>query len=567
MPESFFSFKDLQPVLTSEQMRSADAETISGLGIGGFTLMEVAGRRVADVVIAFASENAQRQVQTGEPPAAARTTIFCGTGNNGGDGFVAARVLLENGVGVCVRIAGDIERIKGDALAHFNVLIKSAEHHTLFDLVEITSDTGESTIRVTSSAPFSINESDVLVDALIGTGLQHDVRGKIKTSIESINSSGRPVISVDIPSGLCSDTGNALGTAVVARQTVVIAALKTGMLLNDGPLHVGKRTVAEIGIPAETIRRVQENEDADEPIIRLMNNAFSESRRIRRTPKSNKYTSGPTLVIAGSAEFTGAPYLASVAAARAGSGYVQCICPPGIHSLLAEKLNEIPVVSWELEDTPGDSIADFASATVRKLGERFRKQRCALIGPGLGRTEQIEQFVLSLLEQISIAGHTNVVLDADGLYAIKNHRAKIRSLSAGRWILTPHTGEAKYLSEGIPSLTGGDIRHTSPIIVACALARAWNCIVLLKGFPSVTASPDGRVIINDSTNASAATAGTGDVLAGMVAGICAQGVEPFDAAASAVYRSSRIAELYCRGHASESLMASDILDHIAMINE
>lgn len=561
-------------------MQAADAETISTIGIGGFTLMEVAGRAVANAVL-------DRMAGLETP----RVTCFCGTGNNGGDGFVASRILLDRGVAVRVLVAGDLERITGDACSHLDILKRVAINTDTFCLDQLVDDSGNIRSVVESSAPFKVSESDVIVDALIGTGLINQVRGRIALCVSRINHAKRPTVAIDIPSGLSGSTGRILGSAVRAQQTIVMGALKTGLLVEDGPLCTGIVTVAEIGIPNAILRSKQ----ATGGTARLMTAAYERTRSVKRNARSYKYTSGPTFVFAGSTEFTGAPVLASIAAARSGSGYVQCICPPSIKAILSEKLTEIPVTTWKNRpdldrsetDRSGETQAEATEireaipdgkATIASIGERFLKGRAYLIGPGLGRSTDSTKYVLSLLEIISQAPNNHAVIDADGLFALSGQRDRIKSWSRGQWVLTPHAGEVRFLTEDTDTGTGGsgegstshneggagDDTKSDPeapgvVDTALKLAREWNCVVLLKGFPTVTAAPDGRVMINNSTLAAAATAGTGDVLAGFIAGLYAQGLDAFDASVCAIYRSSKLAEQYASLHSAESMMASDLL--------
>lgn len=552
MSETPVPFESLPPVLTPEQMQAADAETISSIGIDGFTLMEVAGRAVAEAALRY----------SGDIPA--RVTCFCGTGNNGGDGFVASRVLLERGMAVRVVLAGDEEKIVGDARKHYEILKKVGSDRDSFDLIGVLDEKGrhreliESCVE--STVELRIEQSGVIIDALIGTGLHDTVRGRIKFCIARINETSRPVVAVDIPSGLSGASGLILGDAVRAQETVVMAALKTGLLIEDGPSCSGKLNIAEIGIPESILRKTRKSDLS----VRFMTEFYASSRRIERNRKSHKNTSGPTLVFAGSSDYTGAPVLAATAAARSGSGYVRCICPPSIYTLLAEKLTEIPVTPWIVSSdgkNAGEDVPD-AKATCVLIGDHFQKCRAFLLGPGLGRSAGISNFLLSLLDAVAATPQNRAVIDADGIFAISEHRDRIKSLSDGRWILTPHVGEARVLErsnrtsskQADSSLAGHHV-----IERVSHLANEWNCVVLLKGFPSVTAAPDGRVMINNSSLAASATAGTGDVLAGMIAGLAAQGLDAFDAAVCGVYHASKLAEEYVSSHSAESMMASDLL--------
>ncbi len=566
MLEKPVSFDSLPPVLTPEQMREADQETIASIGIGGFTLMEVAGRAVAAAALRLAGK------------APTNILCFCGTGNNGGDGFVASRVLIEAGVTVRVVLAGEEEKITGDARTHFDIMCKVGSGRNSFSLIKILDESGQHEAIVNATEEINFSHSDVIIDALAGTGLEDAVRGRFQYCIAAINDSTAPVLAVDIPSGLSGFTGRILGNAVRASETVVMAALKRGLIIEDGPSCTGKLSVVEIGIPDSVLYKTRGTELS----VALMETAYAQSRRIKRDRKSHKYTTGPTIIFAGSVDYTGAPVLAATAAARSGSGYVICVCPPSIHTLLAEKLTEIPVTPWVVvsdqhdpgtagsadhnnSSSPVEANTPDAHATRKLIGDHFQKCRAFLLGPGLGRSPGITHFVLSLLEAIAETPRNCAVIDADGIVAISGQKERIKSLSGGKWILTPHAGEARLLDDSNnrdSTNSGSKQADRSVVEYASRLATEWNCVVLLKGFPSVTAAPDGRVMINNSSLAAAATAGTGDVLAGIVSGLAAQGLDAFDAAVCGIYRASKLAEKYVESHPPESMMASDLLAHL-----
>lgn len=498
-------------------MREADRRTIESFGVPGFTLMESAGRAAADVALSMLTDRLLDRV-----------VCLCGKGNNGGDGFVIARTLSQHGVHVDVCLVGDSNQLTEDAARNHGLVVELAEKVSNLRVVAYS---GLEALETLTGAA-------LYVDALLGTGLSSDVRDPLTGVISWLNLQKAPILSVDLPSGLDSDDGRIMGIAVEATRTVTFGAYKTGLLIGDGPDITGSVQVAEMGIPRFIL-----DELVTEPgSARVCDRDYVRELLPERTRQSHKYASGPTILFGGSDQFPGAPTLAATAAARVGSGYVVSVCPPSIGSILAEKLTEIPVMPWISDDSGPD-----LDATIDQLGNRWEKARSVLVGPGLGRESATMQFVLDIL-RVS----PNAVVDADGLYALIGQTDFVRDHSNGRWILTPHAGEFR-------RLCGDAVNLDNPVEAARAFAREWNVVLLLKGLPSVTAAPDGRVMINDTGNPAVATAGSGDVLAGMVAGLVARGIEPFEAATAAIHIGGAIADLYARDHAMESMMASDIL--------
>jgi hydroxyethylthiazole kinase-like uncharacterized protein yjeF len=518
MPEPDAFHSDLLiPVLSAAAMRAADEATIHGFGIPGFTLMETAGREAARIAASLV-------------PAPARILVCCGKGNNGGDGLVLARWLADAGYRVDVRLAAHEEALSADAAAHLAVLKRWPSSNL--------------SLHVDWTAPFELPEADLMVDALFGTGLTSALRAPFDALVGAMNHHPAPVLALDVPSGLSSDTGAALGACIRATKTVTMGALKSGLLLGDGPESAGQVHVVDIGIPTSLLR--ERSAHAGSGLLSTDNWVASHLRP--RTRHDHKYTTGPALIIGGSETFPGAPVLAARAAARVGSGYVVAAGPSGIRANLIEKLDAIPVASWDA-DRP-----DAAAALVEELGDRWTKARGLLIGPGLGRSDASRRLVWDVLE----ATTAPVVLDADALWAVANEPERVAAASGGRWILTPHDGEAARLDGGTPPAANRIER-------ARALARAWNCVVLLKGQPSITAAPDGRVVINASGHPAAATAGTGDVLAGMVVGLLAQGLEPAVAAAAGIHIGGTAAARFVEGAPASTLIASDLIDHLPSV--
>ena len=498
-------------------MRAADTYTIEELGIPGFTLMESAGREAARLAAASLS--------TGS-----RVLVIAGKGNNGGDGLVIARWLANQGHRLDVWLTAPSNQLAPDAAS--NVAILERLNASGLNICPADSWSAEAV---------SSWQGDLIVDALFGTGLESALRSPFDDIVRAINDHTAPVLALDMPSGLSATTGEAFDPCIRASTTVTMGALKTGLVIGDGPEVSGIIHTVEIGIPGQAL-----SEAAKEAGSAFLSSDEWVSGHLReRTRSDHKYTTGPTLVVGGSDAFPGAPALAARAAARAGSGYVIAAVPASIRSTLQEQLDAIPVASWSIEQEAEVAI----TSLIHELGDRWRKAYALLIGPGIGRDEQATTLVWSLLS----AFDGPVVLDADALFALASDRDRVAQASGGRWILTPHAGELARLDPD----ASGDVNLVARVR---RVAAAWNCVVLSKGQPSITAHPDGRTIINASGHPAAATAGTGDVLAGIVAGLLAQGIEPMEAAAAAIHIGGTTAGQFVERGASQSLVASDLIE-------
>jgi len=515
-----------EPILTAAAMRSADAYTIEEFGIPGFTLMESAGRGAAEALGRRIAPNA-------------RVVVHCGKGNNGGDGFVMARYLHGAGAAVRVVYLGDPDVMRGDAGEQFRVLRRLAGEQGVERLTLEAFD---------EKAP--LPAADVYVDALLGTGSTRALREPIHTLVARLNDATGLKVAIDIPTGLHTDLGRPLGAAFRADLTFTMGAMKTGLLLHDGPRYSGQTEVVNIGIPSFALRRSAERSEPG--CAFLPSDALIESWRPERSSDAHKYSVGMALLIAGSPGMTGAPFMAAAAAARAGAGYVVCGCDERIQETLAGKLTEATTVSLP----SGEDGIDPDGAR-DALETRLDKARALLVGCGLGRADRTQEFVRHLLEETDLP----TVVDADGLNALAGHMDLVRGRANGRWILTPHLGEFRRLAgEGL-----GGIDPDDSVALAQHFARAWNCVLVLKGIPSVTAAPDGRAWINATGGPGLATAGTGDVLAGMCVGLLAQGLTPVQAAVSALHLGGAAADRYARNRSAASMQAADLLSELPFV--
>ena len=522
MPSPLLS---MLPVLTAEAMREADRFSIEEYGIPGFTLMETAARAAAD------------QIEQAFGPMGGKTVVcFGGKGNNGGDGFVVARVLHARGARVRVLATSGPDAMSDDAAHNWRLLEQLAEHDDRLALARFEGLDQLAAYR----------EADLYVDALLGTGLASALREPLHGLVTWMNEQPSPTVALDVPTGLHSDRGVILGNAVRADLTVAMGALKVGLLINDGPAVAGGVEVVEIGIP----RFVIDREQARPGCAWLPTDDAIATWLPERLRDAHKYSVGMALVVGGAAGMTGAPVMASMAAARIGAGYVTCACPHSIQPTLAAKMTAVTTLA--LPETSDGGLDP--NGALDALAPRLEKARALLVGPGQGRHPVTQRFIRALLQQTDLPA----VVDADGLNALAEDPDWIARHAAGRWILTPHAGEFRRLA-------GGDVDLSDRIGVVQDYARRWNCVLILKGMPSVVGTPDGAAFINATGNPALATAGTGDVLAGLCAGLLAQGVAPTAAAVAALHLGGAAADRYVAHHHPRTMIATDLLDQLPLV--
>ena len=516
-----------EPVLTAEAMREADRCTIEDVGLPGFTLMESASRAAAAWI-----------ARRFGPMAGQAVTILCGRGNNGGDGLAVARILY--GQGACVRAVtlGEPETMTAEAAHNYRLLQTLAERDP--EHVALLRFEGLRSLAA-QRAP------DLYVDALLGTGLTSDLREPLLSLVDWLNRQPQPTVALDLPTGLHSSTGAVLGACVRAELTVTMAAYKAGMLLGKGPAHCGDVAVVDIGIPPHVLADVL----AQPGCALRSTDAGIRAWLPRRASDAHKYSAGLTLVIAGAPGMTGAPTMASLAAARIGSGYVLCACAERLQPALAAKLTEI--VTLALPEAAGPAGGLDPDGAFDVLRDRLAKASALLVGPGLGRAEPTQRLIHRLLAETDLP----LVLDADGLNAFAGHTGLLAAHANGRVVLTPHAGEFQRLA--------GDTDLADRVRVAQEYAARWNSVLLLKGMPSVVAAPDGQAFINGKGGPALATAGTGDVLGGMCAGLLAQGMPPLQAAAAALHLGGACADRYAAHRSGRTLLATDLLTELPYV--
>lgn len=476
---------------TANEMREIDRIAIHEYGIPGIVLMENAGVAIV------------RQIETIiEPVVDHKFCIFAGKGNNGGDGYVIARHLVNQGGKVKVFLLGKKDEVSGDARINLDILERIG-----VDILEISHDRDWDKVKV------SVTFSDCLVDALLGTGFRGEVSGDMARLIEIINAAGKLVVAVDIPSGVDADTGQIKGKAVMASHTVTLGLPKPGLFLYPGAEYAGHLMIADIGIPAAIVagQNIKQN---------IVMAGVVRGILPRRSPAAHKGTSGRLAVVAGSRGLSGAAAMTAQGALRSGAGLITLAAPASLQDVLAIKLTE--VMTRPLAEDLSGAIGRQAVAEIVSL---MASNDVLAIGPGLGRAEETTAAVRAILAAVDCP----LVIDADALYALVGYTEKLAGCAALP-ILTPHPGEMALLT-GLSTQAINDDR----IGVARQAAGEWGCIVVLKGAGTVVAFPDGEVYINTSGNAGMATGGTGDVLTGIIAALIAQGLSSHDAAVAGVY--------------------------------
>ena len=499
-------------VLNAGQMRDADRRTIEGLGIPARTLMERAGQQVAAVV-----------AREFGPVRGRRVVVICGRGNNGGDGFVVARALVEAGADVQILVLGALDGVKGDARDALAAL------RDVHDVVEV----GD-TATWASWRP-ALRSATVIVDAITGTGFNPPLTGLAGTVVDDVNAAGVPVVAVDLPSGLSADSAGVTGEAIEATVTVALAAPKIPHVLAPAEGWVGRWEVADIGIPADVIEKVAG------PVLDLVTPARLRPLVPRRSPSSHKGQFGRVLIVAGSIGKTGAAYLSAMGALRSGAGLVTVATPKSCVPIVAALGAEY--MTWPMPEDDAGRMTDGAIEDLLAFDADV-----IAIGPGLGRSPALDKLVAALATRSKCP----LVLDADALNAL----AGAATFSAPA-ILTPHPGEMARLS-GLSI----EAVQADRLGVSQRLAAARNAHVVLKGHRTLVTSPDGRVSINDSGNPGMATAGTGDVLTGAIAAWLAQLRDPAAAAALAVYLHGRAGDLAAAAHGEVAMVAGDVLAHL-----
>ncbi|MFP5362785.1 MAG: NAD(P)H-hydrate dehydratase [Thermoleophilia bacterium] len=487
----------LDPLFGAEQMRAIDRWAIEERGVPSLELMERAGAGLALLT--------DRTVPRGP------VAVVCGKGNNGGDGFVAGRLLRELGRTVRILLLAEPEQYAGDPAVNLDRL---AGEHEFFD-------------------PRALRDAAVVVDAIFGTGFEGEPRGVARDAIEAIASAGAVVVAADVASGVSASTGEAARASVVARATVTFAAPKPAHWIGPGKQHTGELHVVDIKIPPGA------PVTADVGLLSERVHALVP----RRSTSATKFSSGHVLVAGGSRGLTGAPCLAAEAAMRAGAGYVTALVPASLEPIFETRLLE--VMTRGLPDDRGA----LSPAGIDAALELTSRAGALVLGPGAGRSEAAFAF----LRTIAARADVPLLLDADGLNA---HAGSLDALAqrAAPTVLTPHAGELARLLDSSSDEVG-----RTRLRSAREAARRANAVVVLKGDDTIVALPDGRAAVNGLAAPALATAGTGDVLSGVIAAYLAKRLDPFAAACAGVRRHVAAACVAAGEHGADGVIASDVI--------
>jgi NAD(P)H-hydrate epimerase len=504
-------------VVTASEMREIDRETIQKIGILGLILMERAGLAVVSRIRELYGKR--------------KIIVICGTGNNGGDGLVVARNLHNEGWNVTVFLVSGPENFKGDALTQYRIALNVG--------VNIHS------IRKLFMKPSSVlRQHSVIVDAILGTGLKKNISGEMAEVIKIINSSGLPVVSVDIPSGISTDNGQILGIAVKADSTVTFGLPKRGHFLFPGAEFSGKLFIENIGFPQEMLQ-------SEKIPVELLDKNFVSALFPARKKYSHKGTYGHVLVVSGSTGKTGAALMTARACLRSGAGLVTL----GIPESLAEVIQShvVEEMTLLLPDKGDGTLSGKASRRI--LDFLDEKADVLAIGPGIGVSPQ----TIHLMQKLVRDSEKPLVIDADGINSLARGRDVLEKAKVPI-ILTPHPGEMSRLLNN-PQYTVQEI-ESDRIETALSFARKKKIYLVLKGVPTILATPDGMVFVNSTGNPGMASAGTGDVLTGMISGFLGQTRDPLSSMILGVNIHGLAGDMAAAEQGQHSMIASDIIQKI-----
>lgn len=502
-------------LLTADEMRQMDRQTIETFGIPGRVLMENAGRGAARMLMRHFPDIYARSVG-----------VAAGRGNNGGDGFVIARYLAAAGIDVTVYLLSETEKVAGDALANLKLLPPLN-----VDVVELPDE------NTFLSHKSEMGEKQLWVDAILGTGLTKEVQGYFRAVIEFLNSQQQPVFAVDIPSGVHTDTGHPCGTCITASATATFAFAKLGHLLMPGAAHTGTLNIIDIGIPPHIVEAVA-------PRQQVLRGDTIRSLLIPRPPETHKGDTGHLLAVAGAAGTTGAAAMTAMSALRSGAGLVTLGVPETVNAAVEPQVTE--AMTRPLPDTGKGTFSYDAAETVLEL---LSGKNCLALGPGMGTADETRRLVATLIQESPVA----VVVDADGINNLAANPEILKTRKA-EVVLTPHPGE-------MARLVNTSAKAVQQDRIGCAreFAEAYGVHLVLKGARTVIAHPDGQVNVNPTGNAGMASGGMGDVLTGMIAGWICQGYAPAEAVALAVYLHGAAADLLADRRGPQGYLATDVM--------
>lgn len=504
-------------VLNAKQMRAVDRATIDDLGLASLVLMENAGRQVVAALESLIDDLPARRI-----------VALCGIGNNGGDGFVVARTLHQRGIDVSVVVVGATADVRGDARINLDIIgrlgvpiveVSDAQHWELY-------------------AP-QVTSADLVIDAMVGTGLSRALSGLHDTVVADLNTSSATVVSIDLPSGLSADTNELIGPVVQADITVTLGAPKVPLVLPPAEHAAGDVVVADIGIPHAVIA------DAEGARLYLLTRDYVRTLIEPRVPEAHKGDFGRVLVVGGSRGMTGAAVLAARGALRCGAGRVTVATPGSVQAIVAAL--GVEFMTHGLLEHDGRCARE-AADEVLTMGADV-----VALGPGLGTGPSVTAFVRALIER----GDTPLILDADALNACAGDAAVLTGREDRPIVITPHPGEMARLL----GCSTDDVQ-ANRLGLAVEFSTSHHVCVVLKGYRTIVALPDGQAFVNPTGTPGMATGGSGDVLTGMVAAWLAQLLDPGPACQLAVYLHGAAGELAEADEGEVSMTAGDIVTHI-----
>jgi len=515
-------------VVTGQGMKEIDEEAIKRIGIPSLVLMENAGRSAFLILKERVPELKGKEV---------KVTVLAGKGNNGGDGLVVARYLLNLGAKVEIFILGKREELSPETLTNSKILEKMEANLTYLPDEEAL-----------PKLAGSLKHADLIIDALLGIGVKGPVRGYYAKVIELVNASSRyrkvKIVSIDLPSGLEADTGHIEGPCVQADLTITMELPKLGCLLYPGKDYVGDLIIAEIGYPQSVKERYESK-------LELVDEAFVQKRLPQRRPYSHKGSYGKIFVLAGSKGYTGAAALSAESALRVGAGLVYLGIPESLNPILEEKLTEVITLPLAEEDgaLSYEALPQIEAILKDKDVDVFA------LGPGLSRRPQVAKLVKDLLPKVRVP----MVIDADAINALAGKPEVLKKVKA-QVILTPHPGElSRMISKTVPEI------EAERVGVAREVAREFNVVLVLKGVPTITALPSGEAFINSTGNTGLASGGSGDVLTGMIAGLLGQKLQPKDAAPLGAYLHGLIADRLKTKLGERGMIAGDLVKEMPYV--
>ncbi len=544
-------------VVTPTQMNNIDGITINEYGIPGIVLMENAALKVVDEIEKTLGIISCKKI-----------LIFAGKGNNGGDAFAVARHLFNKGAEISVYIIADRNSIKGDAAVNLMILdkmgvetfdtgksseigdtietiesgeiVENAENDKASETVELNKTCNMKERELIRQLKMQLESTDLIVDGIFGTGLKGKIKGIASQIINMINASSKKVISVDIPSGVNGTTGEVSDICIKADKTVTFALPKIGLILYPGCDYTGELVVADIGIPLKAIYSMD-----------IKTNIIDKNMISQWIPKRDKQTNkgdyGRVLIISGSKGMTGAGCLTAKSAHRSGAGLVYLAVPESLGAIYSSSLTE--TITIPLKDEGRGYII---MENIELIKKQMEGKDVIAVGPGLSLNSSTIEAVHWIVEHSTVP----LVLDADALNALARNVLLLKKLKTAA-VITPHPGE-------MARLTGKTIEQVQKdrINVAKEFAYKWNVITVLKGWRTVIALPDETIYINLTGNPGMATAGTGDVLTGLIAGFIAQGIRPDYAACVGVYIHGLAGDMAASRIGEHGIIASDLMEEI-----